>query len=461
VVIVFAGRQDELGKLEDLYSSGKFECVIVHGRLRVGKTAILREFMKNKRAIYFAAQETSERENISNLSRAVVAFQREETDPPELGSYFGEVFERIHDLARSERLLLIIDDYEFLTAANRGISELISMHIDRRFSDSLLMLVICGSSEQLMEREAQGDSSPFHGRRTSQIKIKPFTFFEVKRYYAGFSPYDIAVIYGITGGVPRYLELMDPEKPIEENVKRSFFDASSPLFEEPANLLRREIRDPTYYNAVLRAIANDATKNSEISSAVGLESSACTAYLKNLTALGLVGKHTPITEKAGKKTIYEVEDSMLRFWYRFVPDNVSLIQCGMADRIWWGVARRIPMFMKSVFEDICRQWLVQRNEAGRLPIEFVEIGRWWGADPVRKRDAVVPIIAFSDEENAIFGECAWSDEPAEVDALTSLDDHSRLFSYPNRHLYLFSRSGFSDECAEAASRIGANLVMFE
>ena len=457
----FLGRVNELKKLDGLYKSGKFECVILHGRLRTGKTALLREFMKDKSCIYFAAQETSDRENLEAFVRAISAFPRIPAGEAALRNYYDEVFECVYKLARTERIALIIDDYQFFVAANRGISELICRFIDNKLDTGQLMLIICGSSEAVMESETLGYNSPFHGRRTAHIKLQPFTFFETKRYYSKFSPFDIAVIYGITGGIPRYLNLMDPSLPVEDNIKNMFFDPSSELFEEPANFLRREVRDPSYYNAVLKAIAHGHTKNSEIASTVGLETSACTAYLRNLTAYGLVGKHTPVTEKAGKKTVYEIEDSMFRFWYRFIPDNSSYIYSGMVDKIWRNVAREIPFFMSKVFEDICRQWIEMHNASGNLPVRFIEVGRWWGYDLVTKSDTVIPIVAYTDDDHALFGDAVWSDVPTDADALISLEERSRLFRYPNRHLYLFSRSGFTDECAELAGRFNANLVMFE
>ena len=458
---MFAGRQSELKKLEALYGSDVFECVVVHGRRRVGKTALIREFIEDKKAIYFSALETSSRENLENLTSRIESFPPEQTSKSQSMATFEDAFDHAFALALSERVVLIIDDYQFLVAAQRGISELICAQIDNNLNKSKLMLIICGTSEPVMESETLGFDSPFHGRRTAQISLEPFNFFETRRLYTKFSPYDIAVIYALTGGVPKYLELMDPDATIEDNIRRSYLDASSFLFEEPANILRREVRDPTYYNAILRAIAMGKTKNSEIAHTVGLETSACTAYLKNLIALGLVGKYTPMTERAGKKTIYEIGDYMFRFWYRFVFGNISLIQGGMSDRIWRSVANDMPSFMNSVFQDICRLWLQQRNDAERLPIKFVDIGRWWGVDPVWKTDAVVPIIAYSDDFNAIFADCEWSEEPMQVTALNSLFERSRLFRFANRHLYLFSRAGFSEECTEVAARIGANLVLFE
>ena len=458
---MFLGRRSELNRLEAVYTSDKFECVIMYGKRRIGKTSLLREFLVGKKGIYFAALESSSRENLESLAACIEALPSEGTvGVGEIGS-FEDAFEHIGKISQNERIVLIVDDYQFLVSAYKGISDLLCKKIDSSFKNGKLMMIVCGSSELVMERETLGYDSPFHGRRTAHMNLQPFNFFETRRLYTDFSPYDIAVIYGLTGGVPKYLEQMDPELSIEDNIRQNFFNSSSFLFEEPANILRREIRDPTYYNAILRAISIGLNKNSEISAAVGLETSACTAYLKNLIALGLVGKYTPVTEKAGKKTIYEIEDSMFHFWYRFVQGNISNIQNGMADRIWRGVATEIPSFMSMVFTNICRQWLEQRSLAGRLPLTIVEMGRWWGPDPVWKTETSVPIVAYSDDENAIFADCDWSEEPTQADTLNSLFERSRLFRYSNRHLYLFSRSGFSEECADTARRIGANLVSFE
>ncbi|MCL2046598.1 MAG: ATP-binding protein [Oscillospiraceae bacterium] len=458
---MFVGRRSELNKLDTVYASDKFECVIMYGKRRTGKTALLREFLVGKNGTYFAALESSSRENLNSFISSVEAIAGKSLDGASAIATFEDALVHLGKMAQTERIILIIDDYQFLVTAFRGISEQICQCIDKHLKNTKLMMIICGSSELVMERETLGYDSPFHGRRTAQMSLQPFNFFETRRLYTDFSPFDIAVIYGLTGGVPKYLEQMDPELSIEENIRQNFFNPSSLLFEEPANILRREIRDPTYYNAILRAISIGLTKNSEISAEVGLESSACTAYLKNLIALGLIGKYTPVTEKAGKKTIYEIEDSMFHFWYRFVQGNISHIQNGMADKIWRGVAREIPSFMSMVFTNICRQWLDQRSLAGRLPLTIVEMGRWWGMDPVWKTETSVPIVAYSDDENAIFADCDWSEEPTGANALNSLFERSRLFRYENRHLYLFSRSGFSEECTDTARRIGATLVSFE
>jgi len=458
---MFVGRRDELKELNDLYDSGKFECVIVHGRLRVGKTTLLREFTKDKRFIYFAAQETSSRENLRHLTSCIDVFSPEPAAREQGKNNYAEMLDRVFWLSCTERLVFIIDDYEFLTAAHKGISELIRGHIDQWFVDSKLMLIICGSSEPVMEKETLGFDSPFKEKRTAQIQLRPFTFFETKRYYSGFAPFDIALIYGMTGGVPGYLELMDPEASIEHNILRAFFDPTSLLFEEPINIMRREFRDPGYNSAVLKALAAGYTKNADIAEVVGFEPSACAVYLKNLITLGFVCKHTPATEKAGKLSAFEIKDNMFRFWYRFVPDNLSLIQGGLADKVWHTLARDISAYMQKIFEDICRQWIEQRNGSDRLPVRFTETGRWWSVDASHNTEVSIPIVAFLDESHALFGDCTWSDAPVGADVLVSLEERSRAFHHPNKFFYLFSRSGFSDECTEMAHHMRVDLVLFE
>ena len=458
---MFFGREAELRKLDGIYESGKFECLIIHGRWGVGKTSFLREFLKTKEGIFFSAQETCKSDNFDYLKSSIDLFPYKSEVKRVSVENFSDVFDQLFWCARTERFVFIIDDYQNLVASFRDISQFICAQIDKRLIDSKLMLIICGTAPIVMEKETLSYSSPFHGRRTARLELKPLSFFEMRRHFTGFSPFDEAVIYGVTGGVPRYLRQMRQNLSIEDNIRALLLDPSSFFFDEPANILRREVRDLTYYNAILKAIASGVVKNSEIASAVSLETSACTAYLKNLIALGIVGKHTPMTEKAGKKTVYDIRDSFFRFWYRFLPQNMSLIQAGLGAGIWRRVAQEIPAFMSEVFEDICREWLIQQNEAGALPAKFVEFGRWWGIDPVWKDAATIPIVAYADNNHALFADCTWSDEPVESGALYSLAERSGLFRYTQKHLFHFSRSGFSEECAAVAARIGANLVMFE
>ena len=120
----------------------------------------------------------------------------------------------------------------------------------------------------------------------------------------------------------------DVRDSVDEALLDNFFDRSSYLYEEPGNLLKQELREPAIYNAIIKAIAEGASRMNDIKMKVGEENSVVSKYLKTLIDLGIAKKETPITEKPGKKTIYLLADNFFRFWYRFVPINMSAIDSG-------------------------------------------------------------------------------------------------------------------------------------
>ncbi len=150
---------------------------------------------------------------------------------------------------------------------------------------------------------------------------------------------------------------MDDRKSIEENIKNTFLNPISFLFEEPENLLKQEVREPALYNAIITSIATGASRMAEISTKVGEDTSVCVTYLKNLVALGLVRKETPYGEKASRKSIYFIDDNMFRFWYRFIPENSSMIVRGAVDVVYKRMEPYLSDYMGKVFEEICKQYL--------------------------------------------------------------------------------------------------------
>lgn len=129
--------------------------------------------------------------------------------------------------------------------------------------------------------------APLYGRRTAQMKILPFDFAETCRCFNNFSDEDKAIIYGIVGGTPQYLLQMDDKLSIGENIRNTFLNTSSFLFEETENLLKQEVRDTAIYNAIITSIATGASRMSEISAKIGENTSVCSNYLKNLFRWGL------------------------------------------------------------------------------------------------------------------------------------------------------------------------------
>lgn len=193
---------------------------------------------------------------------------------------------------------------------------------------------------------------------------------------------------------------------------------------------------------------------SEISSKIGEDTNKCSTYIKSLLTLGIVQKEMPYGEKASKKTIYSIDDDMFRFWYRFVPDNASMIARGAANIVYKRIEPYLSYYMGKVFEEICKQYLWKLLISGKSPVEFTSLGRWWGNDPIHKCQAEIDIMGVQDKVTAIFAECKWTNEKVDVSVLETLTERSNLFSYKKRHFFLFSKSGFTKGCTERAIELG-------
>ena len=363
---------------------------------------------------------------------------------------FQAALETVFQLAENKRIVFVIDEYPYVAKAYKAFSSILQTMIDKYKDTSKLYLILCGSSMSFMEEQVLGYKSPLYGRRTAQFKILPFDFAESRKYFKNFSNTDMAQIYGIVGGMPQYLLQMNDSLSVEDNVKTNILHPNSYLFEEPGNLLKQEVQKAALYNAIITAVATGSTKLSKIATKVGEETSACAICLKKLLALGIVRKETPFGEKTSKKTIYNIDDNLFRFWYRFVPQNLSLLQNDMIDIAYNSVSVGMNTYMGAVFEEICKQYLWELNRKGWTAIPFTSLGRWWGNDPKQKSQTEIDIMGEADKNTALFGECKWTNEKVDVGVLELLIERSKLFRYPKVHYYLFSKSGFTKGCMEKA-----------
>ena len=324
---MFIGRERELKALEKLYASNKFEFAVIYGRRRVGKTALINQFINDKRAVYFMGVESNEKQNLENFSRSIFEYSNGMGMETSFLS-FQAALEYVFKLAENETLILVIDEYPYAARSSKSLASTLQFLIDKYKETSKLMLILCGSSMSYMEDQVLAYKSPLYGRRTAQMKVLPFDFEETCRYFSGFSAEDKALVYGIAGGTPQYLLQMDDRLSIEDNIKNTYLNPISFLYEEPVNLLKQEVREPAIYTAIITAIASGASRMSEISNKVGENTNVCSVYIKNLINLGIVQKEAPYGETASRKSVYSIEDNMFRFWYRFVSENNAVIARG-------------------------------------------------------------------------------------------------------------------------------------
>lgn len=450
---MFIGRQQELAHLEKMYNSDKFEFAVIYGRRRVGKTALINQFIKDKEAVFFTGIESNAKQNLENLSKCILEYSTG-IESENTFSSFQSALEYIFRLAKNKRIILCIDEYPYAAKASKSLASTLQLLIDKYKDSSKLFLILCGSSMSYMEDRVLAYKAPLYGRRTAQFKILPFEFDEACEYFKAFSDEDKAVAYGIIGGTPQYLLQINDKISIEENIKSIFLDPVSAIYEEPGNLLKQEVREPNIYNAIITAIASGASKLSEISTKIGEENSVCATYVKTLISLGIIKKENPYGDTSARKTIYSIEDNMFRFWYRFIPDNIAVISRGAVDIAYKRIAPHLPEYMGAVFEEICKQYLWSELLKGSLPAEFSDIGRWWGTDPKAKQQVEIDIFGTCNKDSAIFGECKWTNSKIDINILEKLIEKSKLFPHENKHYYLFAKSDFTEACKELAEDMG-------
>ena len=459
---MFHCRENELYDLNRRYKKGNFECIVVYGRRRVGKTALINEFCKDKPTIFLSALNASSQENLEALSKAIYEKNYPGVEFAPIYASFDAAFAEITRMAKEERIVFVIDEYPYLAKADKSISSRLQHVIDHIWKESQLFLILCGSSMSFMEYQVLGYESPLYGRRTGQYKIKALDYKEMTVFNPELDEEQQSLVYGITGGVPHYINKLEVENDIDEALKNNLFNTSSYLFEEPENLLKQELREPTVYNSIITAIAGGASRSNEISTKMGMESAVCAKYLKVLLDLGIIKKETPITEKNGKKTIYAIGDNFFRFWYRFVPQNTSAISAGKIERIYDTLIKQhFSDYMGLVFEQMCREYLLRYAED--LPIILSDVGQWWGTDAKEKKEVQIDIVGTPVEgKEYIIGSCKYRNETIGVDELELLKHYATVFGKGKKyHYYIFSKGGFTQGLKELADKGEVKLLTLE
>lgn len=464
---MFVCRDRELQELQSRYERGSFECLIIYGRRRVGKTALINEFCKDKDVIFFPALKETVQGNLEAISEAIQTYKDPESISVMTYRSFQDAFQEIGHIAEEERIVFVIDEFPYLAKADKTITSRLQHLIDHSWKDGKMFLIICGSSVSFMEDEVLAYESPLYGRRTGQIHLEPFNYYESSKMNPGLDPETQSLVYGITGGVPLYIEKLNVQNDINQALLHNLFNPASFLYEEPENLLRQELREPSVYNSIVKAVADGATKLGEIAGKAGIDKSACSTYIRTLINLGIVKKETPAKEKEGSKSIYVIQDHFFRFWYRFVPRNTAAIMTGRIVRTYdKAIKPYLHSYMGAVFEKMCMEYIM--NYMDDIPIELDTLKCWWGTDPKQKKAIEIDLIGSPVQENKkqsdefIAVSCKYRNRQASVSDLKDLKDYCAVFnSHAKYHYYMFSAFGFRDDLKEIASDEDVRLIKLE
>ncbi|MBD9155596.1 MAG: ATP-binding protein [Lachnospiraceae bacterium] len=452
---MFIGRERELTALKEWYDKDGIGMMVIYGRRRIGKSTLITEFAKGKRTIFYTATKIGKNRNLELFSKQVVDLLM-----PGLGEVRFPATEAVFDFIDknmgSEKIVLVIDELPYWAERDEALLSVLQKYMDTVWNDKNLKIILCGSALSFMEKKVLSEKSPLFGRRDSQMKLDAFDYLDSAKFVPDYSNEDKAVCYGITGGIAKYLSMIDPAKSMDENIIRLFFRTDGYLYDETRNLLTQEFSDIAIVNNIVEQIASGENTLNTIAGKIGEKESTILYSLDKLISVGLVEKKRCITEeKNKKKTQYVLKDFMFKFWYEFIPKATSVIEMGQGELYYQKVVKpALYSFMGAVFEEMCRYYTLKQGIMGEYGCFITSVGTWWGVENItdqngnfRAQSADIDVVALSEtDKKAVVGECKFKNEKIDKGIYDTLIRRGKVIpaKYKISKYIFFSLSGYTE-----------------
>ena len=456
---MFIGRENELKSLQELYDKDGLSMMIIYGRKHIGKTTLIAKFIEDKKAIFYTATKVGSEKNIELFSKQVLS-----TLMPSINNIKFESLEAIFDFINqsvgNEKIVLVIDELPYWAEKDEALLSVLQKYIDTIWNNKNIKIVLCGSSLSFMENKVLCEKSPLFGRRDSQIKLESFDYLDSAKFVGNYSYEDKAICYGITGGVAKYLSMIDANKSIDENIINLFFKTNGYLYDEVKNLLIQEFTDITLVNNIIEQIASGENTVNAIANKAKERESTILYSLEKLISVGLVEKIKCITEENNKKkTQYVLKDNMFKFYYEFIPKAISVIEMGQGEIYYKKVVKPlIHLFMGPVFENMCRYYTLMHGIQNEFGSFITNVGSWWGSELIvneynekKVQSADIDVVGISPlDKSFIVGECKFKNEKVDKNVYLTLVRRAKLIktNYKLTKYILFSLSGFTSYFTE-------------
>lgn len=425
----FIDRTRELDVLDRAFGRRPL-LAIIYGRRRLGKTRLVREFLKRvhgQRVLYYTASLASHQYNLRMLLQEAGRVAGED-----LGSItVGSLNSALGLLYRLGFKIVVIDEVTYwVRAAPRVVSELQDF-VDNTLPGTDMMLILLGSLVGVMHSHVLGGGAPLYGRALVRLRLGMLSFKDTQHFYPALTADDIVRLYALVGGIPFYNCLLHGVGSLREAVETLIGSPGAPLMEEPLLMLRDELREPAVYNTLLSAIARGYRTPSRISQYAGVPLPHISKYLSVLEALGVVGREVPLFRKKGE---YVIVDPPMRTYYTLVEPVRSLVELGEYGKVVEHVLREIDEYTAGTWENLSREYLLKRH----VGEGYLVAGRL-----VHKGEELDIGLVNMDEEKAIVAEVKWSDlsvhEAVKIRRRAVLKAKRLLPGYEVVEAYVFAR----------------------
>lgn len=445
----FINREQELKSLNEFNKRREPQLFVIYGRRRVGKTELIKEFIKNKPHIYFLADDRKDKFNIEDLQSKMADFLNDSLFKKAKILDWVELFSEFRRKI-SKRVILVIDEFPYLIKANKSIPSIFQKIWDELLSDSPIYLILCGSSIAMMEKDVLFYGSPLYGRRTGQWKVEPLSFKEIHKFFPKYNVNELIELYSVLDTIPLYLQKFDTGESVSKNIIKKLLRKGEFLYQEAEILLKEELREPGNYFMILKAVSFGNSKFGDIANYTGLDKTMVSKYLDTLLKLHIITKEFPITSKKERtrETLYRFEDNYFHFWFRFIYPFRSLIEEGKGNLLLKQIRSDFNSHVSFVFENVSKQFLSEKGI-----FAYQKIGRWWG------KGKEIDIVALNEKTKEIlFVECKWKDKVNANKIMSNLKEKAKHVKWNNKkrkEIYCIIAKSFKEKIKES------DLILFD
>ena len=399
----FVDRKEEIPRLKALLEAEEPSFVIVRGRRRIGKSALIGRVLRET-DIYFEADRSDAREQMRLLSQ-VIAVQFPGFDNA-VYTDWRALLQALNYRA-GEKFTLCLDEFPYLVEKSPELPSIIQGLLDN--AHLKFNLILCGSSQQMMYNLTHDVQSPLYGRGDADFNMRPIRLPYLQEALE-LSAVETIENYAVWGGVPRYWLLREKSAGLREAIDEHILSPLGILFEEPSRLFRGDVNDTVKVSSIMNIVGSGVHRLSELASRLGEPATNLSRPLAKLVDLGYLEKETPFGEspRNSKHNLYRIADPFLAFHFKFVTANRSFIQMGRRAPVDLFVDRELPGHIGYWWEHLCREAVSGNTLDG---IVYGEARRWWGGLKIDGawEDVEIDVVAESlDHKHLLLGECKWS-----------------------------------------------------
>ena len=411
-MLKFIDRISEQARLKKALCSNTASFVVVYGRRRCGKSRLIRQVLE-LHDIYFMADQSEAIQQRALLAKvignAITGFDK--VIYPDWEILFETLNARLE-----QKITLCIDEFPYLVKSSTELPSILQKLLDDK--DRLKFnLIVCGSSQQLMDGLVMDSTAPLFGRANETMKIRPMQASYIQEIL-DCSAIEAVEEYSVWGGVPRYWELRLTEPDMFTALKYHLLSSQGVLYDEPIRLFLDDMRDTVHSFTILSLIAAGCHRLSEIAARLGKPATHLSSPLDKLLMLGYIEREIPWDEnhKNSKKSLYKIIDPFLHFYFRYVVPNRSFIETEQADIVIIRIQKHFSEYVSFFWEQLCRK------AVSYLTIDSITFNpamRWWGS-PSKDIEIELDLVAESqDGKYLLLGECKWSDSSLNIGHLLS------------------------------------------